>query len=188
MTCPVCHSGLTRDTLLAGDGDTPDLRGFRCPKGHGVFLPSDLYFAWREGHEASAEAGGLVPDSADVGDLKQPKLCPQDGRIMGRYKVGGEASFWLDRCGTCSGVWFDGDEWNATVQAGLLGQLPTIVSDAWQRDSESAQAAQMRTARLRDQIRGEDLDRVDAFHAWVWEHPERHIILARLSEAPDTVA
>ena len=84
---------------------------------------------------------------------------------MGRYKVGGEASFWLDRCGTCSGVWFDGDEWNATVQAGLLGQLPTIVSDAWQRDSESAQAAQMRTARLRDQIRGEDLDRVDAFRA-----------------------
>lgn len=184
MTCPVCGTALERATLLAADDGHAELRGFRCPRGHGVFLPSDLYFEWREGHAPSA-ADGALPSAEDVGDVKRPKLCPQDGRIMGRYKVGGEGSFWLDRCGTCGGVWFDGDEWDATVAAGLLAELPAVVSDAWQRDVEAAEAADRREARLRERVGADDLERADAFRAWLWAHPERSLLLARLGTAPD---
>lgn len=188
MTCPVCDAELGRDTLLTGEEGAPDLRGFRCPEGHGLFLPSDLYFAWQEGHEPSAEGGGLIPSADEVGDIRSPKMCPQDGRIMGRYRVGGEDSFWLDRCGTCSGVWFDGDEWEATLAAGLLDELPTLVSDAWQRDIERAHAEQHREERLRERIGDDDMGRIDAFRVWLWAHPERHLLLARLGEAPDASA
>ena len=185
MTCPVCDAALQRAPLLPGDGDAPDLRGFRCPNAHGLFLPSDLYFAWREGHEPVVDGGGLIPSPDAVGDVKKPKLCPQDGRIMGRYKVGAGNTFWLDRCATCSGVWFDGDEWEATVEAGLLDHLPSIVTDAWQRTIEDDEAASTRAGTLRDRLGADDLERIDAFRTWAWAHPERHVILARLGERPE---
>lgn len=184
MTCPLCATDLDRDTLVVVD-EGPDLRGFRCPNGHGRFLPSDLYTAWREGHDSGESTGAPIPTADTVGDVKVPKRCPEDGHIMGRYRVGDPASFWLDRCGTCHGVWFDGGEWEATVESGLLDQLPAIVSDAWQRTIDDVSAAQHRTDRLRAQIGPADLARIDDFRAWAWAHPARHVILARLGERPE---
>ena len=183
MTCPLCDAEFERAALLDADGDAPDLRGFRCPEGHGVFLPSDLYFAWRDRSEPATDAEAMVPPSDQVGDVKRAKLCPQDGRIMRRYRVSPEGGFWLDRCGVCGGVWFDGDEWEATVAAGLLDRLPTLFSDAWQRQIEQASSTRYWDDRLRDQL-GADLDRVDAFRTWAWAHPERSLIMARLRERP----
>ena len=181
MTCPLCTAALDRTTLLAS-GDAPELRGFACPNGHGTFLPSDLYFAWREGREPS-DASGALPASEAVGDVKQAKLCPQDGRIMRRYRTDAEG-FWLDRCSTCGGVWFDGDEWDATVEAGLVERLGAIFSDAWQRNVEEALTAQRWDDKLEAEIGADDLARIDAFRAWAWEHPQRHLVFARVQERP----
>ena len=183
MTCPLCDADLERATLLPAAGSDPDLRGFRCPNGHGTFLAADLYFAWRDRHEPSGDGGALAPSSDAVGDVKRAKLCPQDRRIMGRYRVSPDG-FWLDRCATCGGVWFDGDEWVATVKAGLVDHLPTLFSDAWQRQVENASSDYSWDDRLRERIGADDLHRVDAFRAWLWSHPERSVILARLGERP----
>ena len=188
MTCPLCDAEFERAALLDADGDTPELRGFRCPQGHGVFLPSDLYFAWRDRYEPSPEADAMVPPSDEVGDVKRAKLCPQDGRIMRRYRVSPEGGFWLDRCGACGGVWFDGDEWKATAAAGLLDRLPTLFSDAWQRQIEQSSSTRYWDDRLRDRIGADDLARVDDFREWAWGHPERSLIMARLGERPDETA
>ena len=187
MTCPLCDADVERAALLPADGDVPALRGFRCPNGHGTFLPSDLYFAWRESHEPSEERAPHVPSSEEVGDVKRAKLCPQDHRIMGRYRVTPEGGFWLDRCATCGGVWFDGDEWDATVEAGLLDRLPTLLSDAWQRQVQTEASESYWDARLRERIGDDDLARVDAFRAWAWAHPDRHLLFSRLRERPDGV-
>ena len=184
MTCPLCDAEFERAALLPADGDEPELRGFRCPNGDGVFLPSDLYFAWRDRHEPATEADPEVPPSDEVGDVKRAKLCPQDGRIMRRYRVSAEGGFWLDRCGACGGVWFDGDEWDASVAAGLLDRLPTLFSAAWQRQIEQSASERYWDDRLRTRIGADDLDRVDAFREWAWAHPERSLIMARLGERP----
>ena len=184
MTCSLCDAALERTALLASGDGAPELRGFACPNGHGSFLPSDLYFAWREGRDAS-DAGGALPDSEDVGDVKRAKLCPQDGRIMRRYRTSAEGGFWLDRCSTCGGAWFDGDEWAAIAEAGLAAHLATIFSDAWQREAEEARTAQRWDNRLTDEMGVADLSRVDDFRAWAWAHPQRHFIFARLQERPD---
>ena len=183
MTCPICPADLHRADLLASGDGAPELRGFRCPEGHGAFLPADLYFAWREGREPSGATAEL-PDSESVGDVKRAKLCPQDGRIMRRYRTSAEGGFWLDRCGTCGGVWFDGAEWDATVEAGLTGVLETIFSDAYQRHAEDARTAQDWDGRLADEMGADDLARVDAFREWAWAHPQRHFVFARLQERP----
>ena len=185
MTCPICSADLAWTTLLDADGDAPELRGFRCPEGHGAFLPSDLYFEWRDHREDSARPRAQVPSSDEVGDVKRAKLCPQDGRIMRRSRVSLEGGFWLDRCATCGGVWFDGDEWAATVEAGLLGALPTFFSDVWQSQLEDARSAEHWEARLAERVGADDLERVDAFRQWAWAHPEREVVFARLNERPE---
>ena len=185
MNCPICASPLERATLLHGDG--PELRGFRCARGHGVFLPSDLYFDWRDGREPTGDLDTSLA-SGDVGDVKRAKLCPQDGRIMGRYRTTGDDGFWIDRCSTCGGAWFDGSEWEATVAAGLHGSLTRVFSDAWQREAEEAAASTARRDRLAETVGAEDLDRADAFREWVWSHPQRHLLIARVSERPETTA
>lgn len=184
MTCPLCSAALDQALLLDADGEAPVLRGFACPEGHGTFLPSDLYFAWRDRHEPAGEPSSDVPSSDEVGDVKRAKLCPQDGRIMRRARVSADDGFWLDRCATCGGVWFDGDEWAATVEAGLLDALPSFFSDAWQRQVEEARAAGYWDAKLRERVGAGDLRRIDDFRAWVWAHPEREVLFARLNERP----
>ena len=145
MNCSICRTPLERATLLAGDGGAPDLRGFRCPSDGGVFLPSDLYFAWREGPRE--HDGGARPQPSDVIDVHKPKLCPQDGHIMLRYHLAPAADFWIDRCSACGGVWFDPQEWEATLSIGLHEHLPLLVSDAWQREREAAASRHFHEAR-----------------------------------------
>lgn len=184
MTCPICDAAFERADLLPSDDAGDGLRGFRCPRGHGLFLPSDRYHDWRDGRDLD---GAPTPDAApadDVGDVKKAKLCPQDGRIMGRYRAGAGADFWIDRCASCGGVWFDGSEWDATVAAGLHRVLPRIFTDDWQLAAEDALAAGDRRARLLRTVGEEDLNRADAFRDWVWAHAERHLLLARVNEPP----
>ena len=190
MNCPICDASLERASLLPADNSGPDLRGFRCPRGHGVFLPSDLYFDWRDEREPTGDLdlSAASGDVGDVGDVKRAKLCPQDGRIMGRYRSAGDGGFWIDRCATCGGAWFDGSEWEATVAAGLHESLTRVFSDAWQREAEEATAAAARRGRLAEAVGAGDLDRVDAFRAWVWSHPQRHLLIARVSERPEPSA
>ena len=183
MTCPICGTALERVLLLPANDSGTDLRGFRCSQGHGVFLPSDLYFDWRDGREPRRDLD-LSAVSGDVGDVLQAKLCPQDGRIMGRYRSAGDGGYWIDRCSTCGGVWFDGSEWEATVAAGLHESLPQVFSDSWQREAEEATAAAARRQRLAAAVGAGDLERTDAFRAWVWSHPQRHLLIARVNEPP----
>ena len=185
MTCPLCAAELERATLLTEADGVAALRGFRCPHEHGVFLAADLYFAWREGHEVGAEPGGIVPSSDEVGDVKRAKLCPQDGRIMSRFRTSHDGGFWLDRCATCGGIWFDGDEWDATVRLGLLDHLPSFFSDAWRRQVERESAERSHEVRLRERVGADDLGRVDEFRDWLWAHPERGALMARLTERPE---
>ena len=184
MNCPLCDRALDPTTLLEAQGDRPALQGFRCPDGHGVFLPSDVYVQWQEGGEEDApDVESVTIDAGDVGDVKRAKLCPQDRHIMSRYQVS-PGGFWLDRCGSCGGAWFDGDEWDATVEAGLHLRLSAVFSDAWQRRVEDAAVQQRRRDRLADAAGADDLDRVDTFRQWVWAHPQRHLLLARLNDRP----
>ena len=186
MNCPICDTALDRASLLPADDSGSELRGFRCARGHGVFLPSDLYFDWRDGREPTRDLD-LSAASGEVGDVKRAKLCPQDGRIMGRYRSAGDKGFWIDRCSTCGGAWFDGAEWEATVTAGLHEALPHVFTDAWQREAEEATAAAARRERLVESVGSDDLDRADEFREWVWSHPHRHLLIARISERPETL-
>ncbi len=184
MNCPICDLVLDAATLLDADGGHPALPGFRCPDGHGVFLPSDVYAEWEgEGPDDEPEPQAVTVDADAVGDVKRAKLCPQDRRIMSRFRVS-PGGFWLDRCGACGGAWFDGDEWQATVDAGLHKRLASVFSDAWQRRVEDATVSQERRNRLESAVGSEDLARVDEAREWIWAHPQRHLLLARLSDRP----
>ncbi len=183
MNCPLCDRALDPATLLDAEAGRDALQGFRCPDGHGLFLPSDVYLDWQGEATGDTDLDSVSVDAQDVGDVKRAKLCPQDGHIMGRFRVT-PGGFWLDRCGTCGGAWFDGDEWTATVDAGLHEHLTSVFSDAWQRRVQDAVANQERRERLAGAAGPDDLERVDAFREWIWAHPQRHLLLARLNDRP----
>ena len=182
MNCPLCDRTLERTTLLPAGPASHDLR---CPGGHGVFLPSDLYYDWRDRGGPAAPDGARRPAAPEeVGDVKRAKLCPQDGRIMGRYRVGAAGAVWGDPCGACGGAGFDGREWEATVAAGLVARLPDVFTDAWERAEVEAADAAARRGRVAAAVGEADLERVDAFRAWMWDHPQRHLLLAWVNERP----
>ena len=129
------------------------------------------------------EPESVTIDAGEVGDVKRAKLCPQDRHIMSRFQVS-PGGFWLDRCGSCGGAWFDGDEWDATVKAGLHQRLAAVFSDAWQRRVEDATVQRDRRARLEAAAGTDDLKRVDEVREWIWAHPQRHLLLPRLNDRP----
>ena len=188
MNCPVCERTLQQAVLLDSSKERPDLRGFRCSAGHGVYLPSDLYFSWRETAATSSTEPPESDLNEDVGDIMQAKLCPQDSRIMTRYRVASEGGFWLDRCATCGGIWFDGAEWDATVAAGLHEQLPRVFSDSWQRAMIERSVEAFHARRRSEWIGHEDLQRVESFREWVWGHEHSALLLARVLERPEAAS
>jgi len=60
-------------------------------------------------------------------------LCPAGHGIMIRAKVDIDEPFYLDKCTSCGGIWFDRGEWLRIVENNLAENLCNIWSKAWQR-------------------------------------------------------
>ncbi len=52
---------------------------------------------------------------------------------MIRAKVDLDEPFYLEKCTTCGGIWFDWGEWLRVVENDLTESLGNIWSKAWQR-------------------------------------------------------
>jgi Zn-finger nucleic acid-binding protein len=153
-----------------------------CDECGGQWIKSFQYWKWLRAHaqnlpEKPAEEGAQLP----ISDSTEAKLCPECGHILSRNRVGHGVDFWIDRCASCGGFWFDKNEWDILKSRNLHDDVHFIFSTAWQHAiiEEERRAASER--RFEDLIGEEDTARVRAFKEWVSTHRERSKIMAYLA-------
>ena len=102
---------------------------------------------------------------------------------MLRYRVGRGLSFYLDHCGSCNGVWFDRNEWEALKQRNLHDEVHLVFSNAWQNQLRQEEARDILDTIYSEKFQ-EDYEKIKEIKAWLDDHPERSQILS-YSSNPD---
>lgn len=170
-SCPKCRSSLT-----------PTLTG--SPLALGCRSCGGLWA--REGALAV-----LPPELGDVGDpdARAPNddrtgLCPDGHGILLRARIEreGAATFYLERCSACRGLWFDAGEWARIASSELGPRLDALWDPAVRRAALAERNAARLAADLRSRL-GEALhDRLLHLADALASHPDRAMALAYLDE------
>lgn len=178
MDCPQCkHAHLEPHEL------EPGLIAAGCPQCDGVLLPLMNFRHWidrggsQTGDETSIE--GLV-----VEDSTQAKLCPKCAGLMTRYQVGDTIDNKIELCSKCDEAWLDRGEWQLLSQMDIQDKLPSIFTEAWQRNIRTAREKKSVTEQFTRELGKADFARVDDFACWISDHEKRYEILNYLQVGP----
>ncbi len=130
MNCPICKT-----SPLTAVEPEPKLRTLQCSGCGGHWLQSDHYWSWKNSRaaeeitDADSEQEELQPQ-----DTAEAKVCIECAKLMSRFRVGKGMDFYLDRCGTCGGIWFDRNEWKIFKGRNIHDEIHRIFARPWQRE------------------------------------------------------
>jgi Zn-finger nucleic acid-binding protein len=179
-SCPTCGETVHLEIRALEESK---LRADHCPRCDGVWLTLSAYAQWLErGSPSGASDPGSLPPQKELNDGPFMRRCPDCRYILGRYRVGHDVPFTIDRCHNCRGVWLDSHEWAGLKQRGLHVQLHQIFTDDWQREIRQKATAAQEDARLRKQLGSADYDRILEFRRWISQHPRRDTIWGLLHD------
>ena len=101
---------------------------------------------------------------------------------MRRVAVGHGKAFYLDRCTSCGGFWFDANEWAEMKASGLHREAHQVFTDSWQAEvrRQSRDAADQR--RLNERLGEEGVAQIESLKQWISEHPRGNEILAAFTD------
>lgn len=181
--CLVCEGELFSRAV------EPGLMGQCCDRCEGAWLPWSKLLEWGDGQAGSVSPSGpewTEGDLAVTGELEQHGIlrCPDCHSLMRRYRVSHLLPFFLDRCGSCQGVWFDRHEWNVIRASGLGLHVQDFFTDAWQARERQAESRLRFEKRYLEQFGEQDYTRIRELRAWLKSHPQRARLLAYLTD-PD---
>ena len=186
MHCPRCHTIALADQELE-----TSLPSLHCPQCQGHWIRGIQYWKWLEGHgtnlpeRPASEAASGEEAAPPVSDAGGALICPDCGHILGRYHVGHDIAFTLDHCAHCSGVWFDGGEWETLKSRNLHDDVHAIFSDVWQARVRRGEQAREHERNLEALLGEEDLSELRRMKSWLMAHPKRYAMYALLH--PDNV-
>lgn len=143
--CPKCYT----DDLVRVQLDPAEAIAFECTSCHGIWVmnPGSL--------EVPSVAPAVMPPHDRENDLRAG-LCPFAHGILRRAQSYTEERFYLERCGACSGVWFDRGEWERAAAAGLLRDVHVVWTESWQMGKLEEERRARLLAQAKD-VLGDDL-------------------------------
>lgn len=120
MNCPKC-----KDYALGKKGyDSP----YNCKFCGGMWLEFEKipdFFESIRLEESKEITENLNDDKAG--------FCPSGHGLLTRAKIEDtENPFYLEKCSTCGGIWFDNDEWQRIINNNLVDNLNDIWCSSWQ--------------------------------------------------------
>ena len=122
------------------------------------------------------------PEAAAEADARTG-LCPLGHGIMRRAKVELSEPFFLERCASCGGIWFDEGELGRLANSSLLMHLFDLWSSDWQLRQRKAKAAQAQAQRLRSLLDPPAQEALVRASALLAEHPEPAQVIARFERS-----
>lgn len=178
MDCPVCkHPSFQKQEL------ENQLIGKRCLRCEGVWISAREYWQWVQTRNTVEKA---LFDAAEVSlpveTEGQAKICPECGHLLRRYKVWPNVKFYLDRCGSCQGVWFDRDEWDYLKSRGEHGHVYEFFGELWQEEVHEEERCQRLVDLYLERFGAEDYTRIKEIREWLWDHPQQGALLAYLMD------
>jgi Zn-finger nucleic acid-binding protein len=175
MKCPKCK--------------TPDLKATRieeglpaagCPSCSGALVSLLYYRDWAERHQSEPMDVAHAKVADDVQDTSVAIMCPKCARLMMKYKISGLVSNRLDVCISCDEAWLDGGEWALLKALELASKMPSIFTDAWQRNIRRQVAEGTRRSILTRLIGAPNVERVEEIRKWLDGKPFKKDVLAYL--------
>lgn len=173
MNCPKCKTIDLRKNVFDGP--------WNCQSCGGMWL-----------EKAKIPLFAETTGDFDNGDSKEglhdekTGLCPEGHGIMIRAKIDLEKPFFLEKCSTCGGIWFDNGEWQKIINNNLKEGLEEFWCKSWQNKQrkEKSRARYLEGNRrlLGDRIFDEIMD----LSKLLKEHPEKGRAIALLQEEVQT--
>jgi Zn-finger nucleic acid-binding protein len=186
MNCPICKNSPLAPTSLA-DGPA----AAACSQCGGVWIDSTQYWKWIESrsqgrNDPPADQPLDLSTQRPVNDSGPGKFCPACGRFLARAKPGRGLEFFLNRCGSCGGIWLDANEWENLRDAGLNDAIHFIFSDSWQAELSKAQRTRQHEQLLAEKIGPDALAEVKRIKAWLDGHSRKAELYAFLIGPKDS--
>ncbi len=170
MNCPKCKDkGLRKE-----DYDSPNY----CKQCGGMWLEFEKIpgFFEKLGEEASGE---IAKNSND----EKAGFCPNGHGLMTRAKVENiENPFYLEKCSSCGGVWFDNEEWRRIAENNLANNINDFWCTSWQ-----AQQRKMKTRasylETNKRLLGNDIfEKIIDLSKLLKDHPDKGRAVALLQQ------
>lgn len=170
MNCPKC-----KDIGLRKKGyDSP----YNCNKCGGMWLEFDKLpkFFEKMSNEIQAEISeNLNADKAG--------FCPSGHGLLTRAQVEDiNDPFYLEKCSTCGGIWFDNDGWLRILTLNLSGSINEIWCSSWQtqqRKKKSRKSFLQANQRL---FGSELFEKIIELSELLEDHPEKGRAIALLQQ------
>lgn len=195
MDCPKCRTPTVERLPVEEVDDRP----WRCTRCRGLWVePRQLAKLISSGAADKLDRGSRPAPESETGLReidRQGGLCPRRHGILGRARIEGNTeegageSFYLDRCVTCGGMWFDAGEWRHLAEADLLADAAALWSRARKVPEPKRPEAPERDPRTFDawswlaQDLGEELhSRLVALGEELADHPAGRHAVAYLRE------
>jgi hypothetical protein len=173
MKCPSCQSSKLGPVKLE-----PSLPALSCLDCGGAVLDLVAYRLWLERHSHERTEQAEVEEEPATGT--SALSCCRCSRVMLRYRYTRDSSHVLDICTHCDNVWIQNNEWPFLKKNSLVGQLPRIFTDPWQRALRMKRAEKTFKQDWEQRL-GADLHlEVAELREWLIAHPKKAQILAYL--------
>lgn len=173
MHCPKCKSAELKPTKIE-----EGLPALGCSQCHGALLGLLYYRDWAErmGDSHPVPSVELIA-SFESEDTTGAVSCPKCLRIMQKFRISGGSNNRLDLCTSCDEAWLDGGEWELLKALELSTEIPTVLSEQWQRKIRAELSEEARRQHFTKILGENDLEIADEFRQWLKSHPRRNEIL-----------
>lgn len=171
MYCPKCY---TDDLSQVNSGSLPDAT-FVCASCEGI---------WMMNVEAVTDLRkepDELPEHDRERDLRAG-LCPFGHGILRRAQTHLDPPFYLERCGICSGIWFDRGEWERVVVQGLSADLGEIWTQSWQQRKLDEERRRRTLNEAQQALGAEIVEELFSLGGKLRDHHERNRAIAFLLE------
>jgi len=175
MLCPVCKSTPLEDRELESG-----LKGYGCSNCNGSWIRYCDYEEWKNiCTEENRYTSG--PDIFNLEyDTKKASLCPDCGRILIKYKVSSSLPFYVDHCGSCSGVWLDQKEWEALLNSDLQYSINSFFTSSWQEKIRKEMTRKRFEDSYRNKFGEENYQKLKEIREWIYSSEQKGELLSYL--------
>ena len=167
MNCPKCNAARLHPLQLA-----EDLGAWSCESCNGIWIPAGKAIG------AQPPGGLVVDEERGVDSDKKAGICPEGHGILMRAQTHLEDGFYLERCNSCFGVWFDKGEWQRVAAAGLAGGLFEVWTQPWQRTRRKQEAARAYDRQLNDELGGDLVAEISTLAEKIRTHESKELAIS----------
>lgn len=170
MNCPKCKG----ESLTKKNFQEP----YTCKKCGGMWIRTDEINKLNDCCQTFESSDIINSEQND----KQAGLCPSGHGIMLRARIDLAESFYLERCTSCGGIWFDKGEWQLISEHELHNNIEEFWSQSWQKKHRIEKSREDYINLNRKFLGDNLLESILKFSEELRGHPEKNRALALLTQ------